>query len=87
MRDEQAGLACRHLVVFLVDVVLGDGVERGGRFIQHQHRRILVQRTGQHQPLGLPAGQLDTVFVDLPANLRFQLFGQALHLFGQACFV
>ncbi len=32
-------------------------VERGGRLVEEQHRRILGHRPGQHHPLPLPSGQ------------------------------
>ena len=39
------------------DPRLGDRVDRRGRVVQHQHRRVGGQRPGQRHPLALAAGQ------------------------------
>ena len=84
MADEQRGAPGGHPAVFLVDVVLGNGVQRGGGFVQRQDRPVFVQRPRQHQPLGLPAGKFYAVLVHLAAQLGVQPVGQGAHRFGQA---
>lgn len=39
------------------DPRLGVGVHRAGGLVEHQHRRVDVQRTGKSHPLALSAGQ------------------------------
>ena len=84
MGDEQRGLARAHLVVFEVDVVLCNRVERRRRLVEQQHRPILIQSAGQHQPLGLAAGEQHAVLIDLPAHLGVNALGQRVDLLGQA---
>ena len=45
-------------------LTLGLRIERRGRLVEHQHRRILEQRARDRQPLALAAGELNAVFAD-----------------------
>ena len=83
MGDEQGGLAPGHPAVLPVDVLLGDGVQGGGGLVQHQDGPVLVQGPGQHQPLGLAAGQLHAVLKDLAADGGGHPLGQGHDLFRQ----
>src|SRR5713226_6131575 len=47
-----------------LDQPLGLGIERRGRFIEHQYRRVLQDSAGDCHPLTLPTGQLNTSFAD-----------------------
>lgn len=58
-----------HLVVLLVEIILGDGVKGGSGLIQHKNRRVFIQGTGQHQALSLAAGELHAVQIDIPAHM------------------
>ena len=48
----------------LLDHPLGLGVERGGRLIEDQDRRVLEEHAGDREPLLLPAGELDAALAD-----------------------
>ncbi len=52
---------------------LGRIVERAGRLVEDQHRRLLVDRAGDAEPLALAPGQADAAFADM----RFVAVGQA----------
>ena len=82
MGNEHRGFPRRHFAVFLVNFMLGNGVQGGGGFIQGQNRPIFVQRPGQHQPLQLTAGQLHTVFVDFLAQMGVVPTGEGFDLLG-----
>ena len=83
MGDEQGGLAPGHPAVLSINVLLGDGVQGGGGLVQHQDGPVLVQGPGQHQPLGLAAGQLHAVLKDLAADGGGHPLGQGHDLFRQ----
>ena len=57
VRDHEGGAALHHFVERGIDLGLGDGIERAGRLIENQDRRILQQRARDRQPLPLAAGQ------------------------------
>ena len=48
----------------LDDALLGERVERRGRFVEDQQVRAPQQRAGNRQPLLLAAGDLDAAFAD-----------------------
>ena len=54
------------------DFVLGVRIDRGGRIIEQENRRIEEHRPGDRQPLPLPAGQIETSL----AEDRFVAAGQ-----------
>lgn len=84
MADEERRAARRHPVIFLVNIVLSQGVQGGGGFVQGENGPVFIKGPGQHQPLGLPAGELYPVLEHLTAQLGIQPLGQRLHRFGQA---
>ena len=53
--DINCRLCSDELIKPLIDFMLRHRVERGGRLVEDDDRRILLQRTGQQQPLPLPA--------------------------------
>ena len=87
MADEQAGAAPGHLVVLLVDIILGDGVKGGSGLIQHKNRRVFIQGTGQHQALGLATGELHAVQIDIPAHMGLDTRREGCDFFRQPCLV
>lgn len=50
-----------------IDVVLRDGVQRGGRFIQDENRRMQGERPGNFQTLTLAGAKIGAVFGDCTA--------------------
>ena len=59
----------------LADRLFGLAVERGGRLIQQQDRRVLQEGARNGDPLPLPAGDLDAAIADhgrhaLPEDFR-----------------
>ena len=48
----------------VLDVALGPGVERAGRLVEHQDRRVLQQRARDADPLLLAARQLQPALAD-----------------------
>ena len=65
VRDHDGGAALAQLGDGVLDVALGFGVERGGRLVEQDDRRVLDQRAGDGDALALAAGQLHAVFADL----------------------
>src|ERR1700738_1241540 len=57
VRDHEGGASLHHLVERGVNLGFGDGVERAGRLVEDQDRRILQQRARDRQPLPLAAGR------------------------------
>ena len=73
MGDDEGGAAfheCRQRVLHLP---LGDGVERRGRLVEQQDRRVAQERPGDRHPLPLPAGEVRAARPDA----RRQPLGQA----------
>ena len=65
----------------VLDQPLAFGVERGGRFVEQQQRRIAQQRAGNGDALALPAGQARAAF----AHEGVEAFGKrAQELLGIA---
>src|SRR3954463_14864205 len=67
MGDHYRGLSFRHSPQVILDRPLGFGVERAGRFIENQDRRIIVKSARNRDPLSLSAGKGESGF----ANFRF----------------
>ena len=84
MADVDGRFVADDLVEFLVDLHLGDRVERGGRLVEHDDRRVLVERAGQHQALHLAARKLDAVLVERAADVRFAAVRQRAAALQQA---
>ena len=58
MGDVDRGPTLRHLRELLVYLVLGHGIQRGGRLIQYQHRGVLIERPHNGDLLLLPSRQI-----------------------------
>ena len=81
MGNKHRGFTRRHVVILHVDVVFRDGVQGRGGFVQHKDRPVFIERSGQHQALGLPAGEQHAVQIDLPANVGVKPVGQLVDRF------
>ena len=64
VRDDEGGAAIAQLVDRQLDALLGFDVERAGRFVEHQDRRILEDRAGDGDALALAAGKLRAALAD-----------------------
>ena len=62
VRDDQAGAAARAQA--LVDLPLDERVERAGRLVEHQQRRVAGERAGDLQPLPLTAAPVAPALLD-----------------------
>ena len=65
VRDHERGAADADAVELGLDRLLGRGVERGGRLVEDQDRRILQQRARDRDALLLAAGELEPALADL----------------------
>lgn len=70
MADVYRRLIACDFVEFFVNLGLGDGIERGGRLIQADKGRILIQRAGNGNLLRLAARNLHAI---LPRSLYRQV--------------
>ena len=74
VRDHEGGAVLHHLVERGLHLGLGGGVERAGRLVEDQDRRVLQQRARDRQPLALAAGQQAAALADRspsrPSGLR-----------------
>jgi hypothetical protein len=75
--DRQRGAVCRYGVQRGQNVLFGAGVERAGRFVEQQDRRVLDQRAGNSDALLLAARQLQAAF----AHFGVEALRQALDQF------
>ena len=64
MGDDDHGAAAHGFVERLLHGGFGFGVERGGRLVEKQDRRIAHQRAGDRQPLALAARKRHAVLAD-----------------------
>ncbi|MDQ0370765.1 hypothetical protein J2S42_007434 [Catenuloplanes indicus] len=64
VRDDDRGAAAQQPAQRLVDAVLDRDVDRAGRVVQHQHRRVDQQRPRDRDALPLPAGERVAAFAD-----------------------
>ena len=62
--DDDRGAALAEFGDRLLHVVLGFGIERRGRLVEQDDRRILDQRARDGDALALPAGELQAVLAD-----------------------
>jgi hypothetical protein len=67
VRDRDHGLAFHQAVQLLLDGELDFAVERRGRFVEDEDRRVLQHHSRDRDPLALPAGELDAAL----AHVRF----------------
>src|SRR5438874_1471832 len=65
MRDGDHGLAGDQRAEALLDRGLDLAVERGGRLVEHQDRRVFQDHARDRDALALPAGKLDAALADL----------------------
>ena len=65
VRDRDRGAALRHRVQRVEDLGLGAAVERAGRLVEDQDRRILEQGPRDRDALLLAARQLEPALADL----------------------
>ena len=65
MRDHQRRAPARKLLKRMLDVVLGDGVQRAGRLVENQHGRVFEEQPRDRHALLLPAGEHDPPLADL----------------------
>ena len=78
VRNDKAGAALAQHAQRLLDAALRFRVERGGRFIQNQNRRVFQQRTRNRQPLALTPGEAQAIVADH----GLEATRQGLHEFG-----
>ena len=64
MRDDDRRASLAQFRDRLLHVALGFGVERRGRLIEQDDRRVLDQRAGNGDALALAAGELQPVLAD-----------------------
>ena len=83
MGDEQGSLAPGHFLILQINLVLGDGVQGRCGLVQHQNGSVLVEGPGQNQLLGLAAGELDGVRVELFVQPGVDALGEGGKLFAQ----
>ena len=65
VRDDERRPAHRQLLKRALDIRLGNGVERAGRLIQNQDRRVLQKQACDGDALLLTAGEHDAALADL----------------------
>src|SRR3989442_7453744 len=61
--DEECLVTSQHAHGFH-DAAFGLRVERAGGFVHHQHRRVVVERTGNADALALASGKTDATLAD-----------------------
>lgn len=64
VRNHQRSCPTQHGPKCLLDLGLGVDIQRRLRIVKDQHTRVTDHRTGQGQPLPLPAGQRHPLFSD-----------------------
>ena len=64
MRDDEGGAALHQRLQRLLDLRLGRRVERAGRLVEDQDRRVLQQRPGDGEALALAARKRDAALAD-----------------------
>ena len=62
--DDEGGAACAQAVDRFLDARLGLDVERAGRLVEHQDRRVLEDGAGDRDALALAARQLAAALAD-----------------------
>src|SRR5260221_8074258 len=65
VRDRDHGLAFHQIEQLLLDRELDLAVERRGRLVEHQDRRVLEYYARERDALALPAGELDAALADV----------------------
>ena len=72
VRNVNGGLVADHVVELFIDLRLGDRVERGGRLVENEEGRVLIERAGDGDLLPLAAGDLDAVLVKIAEEARLR---------------
>ena len=65
VRDCEHGAAAHQRVELFLDRRFGFGVERGGRFVEHQDRGVFEDHARERDALPLTAGELHAALADL----------------------
>lgn len=78
MADVYRRLIACDFVEFFVNLGLGDGIERGGRLIQADKGRILIQRAGNGNLLRLAARNLHAILLQILIQADVQPLGHFL---------
>ena len=58
MGDKDGSFSMAILLIGIVHLTLGNGIQRRRGLVQHQHGTVLIQRSGQQKSLVLTSGQL-----------------------------
>ena len=82
MRNDEGGPVAHQVGECLLHEPLGFGVERRGRFVEDEDRRVLEDRPRDRQPLPLPAGQALAAFADPRIVLLRQLDDELVRVSG-----
>ena len=64
VRDDDGGAVLAEMLDRLLHLALGFGIERGGRLVEQDDRRVLEQGARNGDALALAAGQLRAVLAD-----------------------
>ena len=83
VRNEDARLTRRELVVALVHLTLCQGVKRRGRLVEKNHGRVLVESASEHKPLGLATGERDALGVHVLSEIGCRAVRQPRDLLGK----
>lgn len=71
--DNDSGRVGEHVAQGFLDQGLGVHVERGQRVVEHEDARIGQRRTGEREPLPLPAGQAHPLLADAGVEAERQV--------------
>src|SRR3569623_15989 len=85
VRDHECGAALHHGVEGGVDLGFGHGVERGGRLVQNEDRRVLLQRARNREPLALAAGQHASALACIGVEFLLATFDEVERLRALGC--
>ena len=78
--DHERGAVLHQLAHRILYVALGLGVERRGGFVEHQDRRVLVERACDGDALALAAGKTDALGADVGVEPRRQALDEFEHV-------
>ena len=68
VRNEYGRFIAHNFVEIRVHFGFGHGIERGGRLIEHDEGRVLIERAGQRDFLRLAAGNLHAFGIEVPVQ-------------------
>ncbi len=69
MGDDESRAAAPGALQRRLQPGFGGGVERAGRLVEHEDRRVLQQRAGDGEPLAFAAGEVAPALADVVAAL------------------